>query len=96
MHWMVRWTAASRYHAPRNAPGHVISSMPTIFFCQRVDAGEDTEIAPYAAEAPEEFFAVVSEYHFSAPHLLARAMPQVAAHLERFYGPSPFAASVQR
>lgn len=65
-------------------------------FCQRVDAGEDTEIDPYAAEAPDEFFAVVSEYHFSAPQLLARVMPDVAAQLTRFYGPSPFAASAQR
>lgn len=65
-------------------------------FCQRVDAGQDTEIDPYAAEAPEEFFAVVSEYHFSAPRVLLRTMPQVALHLERLYGRSPFADSVQR
>ncbi|MCC8496118.1 zinc-dependent peptidase [Xanthomonas hortorum pv. gardneri] len=65
-------------------------------FCQRVDAGEDTEIDPYAAEAPEEFFAVVSEYHFSAPQVIARVMPDVAAQLTRFYGPSPFASSAQR
>ena len=56
-------------------------------FCVQVDAGHETLIDPYAAEAPEEFFAVVSEYHFSAPGLLAEAMPQVAAHLRRFYGP---------
>ncbi|WP_127169451.1 M90 family metallopeptidase [Xanthomonas sp. BRIP62415] len=65
-------------------------------FCQCVDAGQDTEIDPYAAEAPDEFFAVVSEYHFSAPQLLARVMPDVAAQLTRFYGPSPFASSAQR
>ncbi|MBB3835193.1 hypothetical protein FHR55_003437 [Xanthomonas arboricola] len=65
-------------------------------FCQRVDAGHYTEIDPYAAEAPEEFFAVVSEYHFSAPHVLERAMPAVAAHLTRVYGPSPFASAAQR
>ena len=58
-------------------------------FCVEVDAGRQTAIDPYAAEAPEEFFAVVSEYHFSAPGLLAETMPQVAAHLARFYGPSP-------
>jgi Mlc titration factor MtfA (ptsG expression regulator) len=58
-------------------------------FCERVDAGGDTAIDPYAAEAPEEFFAVTSEYHFSAPALLAREMPEVAAHLRRFYGESP-------
>lgn len=61
-------------------------------FCQRVDAGHDTEIDPYAAEAPEEFFAVVSEYHFSAPQVLQRVMPEVAAHLVSVYGPSPFAS----
>ncbi|WP_454832194.1 M90 family metallopeptidase [Pseudoxanthomonas wuyuanensis] len=58
-------------------------------FCQTVDAGEETAIDPYAAEAPEEFFAVVTEYHFSAPRLLKNAMPEVAAHLRRFYGPPP-------
>ena len=61
-------------------------------FCARVDAGEETEIDPYAAEAPEEFFAVASEYHFSAPALLAEQMPAVAAHLRRFYGDSPIPA----
>lgn len=55
-------------------------------FCEQVDRGEDTAIDPYAAEAPEEFFAVVSEYHFSAPALLQQQMPCVAAHLRRFYG----------
>ena len=54
-----------------------------------VDAGRDTTIDGYAAEAPEEFFAVCTEYHFSAPDLLHTAMPSVAAHLARFYGPSP-------
>lgn len=60
-------------------------------FCARVDAGEATPIDDYAAEAPEEFFAVASEYHFSAPALLAAELPRVAAHLQRFYGPSPLA-----
>lgn len=60
-------------------------------FCARVDAGHDTAIDAYAAEAPEEFFAVASEYHFSAPEVLEQEMPAVAAHLRRFYGPSPFA-----
>ena len=60
-------------------------------FCTRVDAGEETPIDAYAAEAPEEFFAVTTEYHFSDPALLAREMPAVASHLLRFYGPSPIA-----
>jgi Mlc titration factor MtfA (ptsG expression regulator) len=57
-----------------------------------VDAGRDTAIDGYAAEAPEEFFAVCSEYHFSAPQLLRAQMADVAAHLARFYGPSPMDA----
>jgi Mlc titration factor MtfA (ptsG expression regulator) len=60
-------------------------------FAEQVDRGRHTDIDPYAADSPEEFFAVVSEYHFSDPSLLREAMPRVAAHLARFYGPSPFA-----
>ena len=51
-----------------------------------VDAGRRTRIDAYAAEAPEEFFAVCTEYHFSDPATLRRAMPKVAVHLERLYG----------
>lgn len=58
-------------------------------FVAAVEAGRDTGIDAYAAEAPEEFFAVCSEYHFSDPRALAHALPGVAAHLARFYGPSP-------
>lgn len=61
-------------------------------FGARVARRRQTGIDPYAAEAPEEFFAVCSEYHFSDPALLARELPAVARQLERLYGPSPFAA----
>lgn len=54
-----------------------------------VQNGQETAIDGYAAEAPEEFFAVCSEYHFSDPRTLRAAMPTVAAHLQRFYGASP-------
>jgi Mlc titration factor MtfA (ptsG expression regulator) len=54
-----------------------------------VDGGGEVGIDPYAAEAPEEFFAVCSEYHFTDPALLREVFPQVAGHFERFYGPSP-------
>jgi Mlc titration factor MtfA (ptsG expression regulator) len=60
-------------------------------FGTRVDARRRTAIDPYAAEAPEEFFAVCTEYHFSDPALLRKEFPDVAAHLAKFYGPSPFA-----
>jgi MtfA peptidase len=56
-----------------------------------LDRDEEPTIDPYAASAPEEFFAVVSEYHFAAPDVLAAEMPAVAAHLREFYGPSPLA-----
>ncbi|SFK47485.1 M90 family metallopeptidase [Lysobacter sp. cf310] len=59
-------------------------------FVDEVDSGRETLIDPYAAEAPEEFFAVATEYHFSDPALLREAMPEIAAQLRRFYGPSPF------
>ncbi len=58
-------------------------------FVRDVDARRDTGIDAYAAEAPEEFFAVCSEYHFSDPARLRDAMPAVAGHLERLYGSSP-------
>ena len=57
----------------------------------RVDRGKRTPIDDYAAESPDEFFAVATEYHFSAPERLRRAYPAVADHLARLYGPSPFA-----
>lgn len=52
-----------------------------------VARGAANGIDPYAAQSPEEFFAVVSEYHFSTPDILAARMPAVAAHLRRLYGP---------
>lgn len=58
-----------------------------------VESGAEPAIDPYAAESPDEFFAVVSEYHFSAPDRLREVLPDVAAELEAFYGPSPFAAA---
>jgi len=54
-----------------------------------VERGRDTLIDPYAAESADEFFAVVSELHFSDPATLREAMPAVAGLLERYYGPSP-------
>lgn len=51
-----------------------------------VDRGRDTFIDPYAAESADEYFAVVSELHFSDPKGLARSAPRVAALLGRFYG----------
>ena len=51
----------------------------------------DTAIDPYAAENPAEFFAVTSEYFFSAPDLLVKAFPVVYAQLALFYRQDPLA-----
>lgn len=54
-----------------------------------VARGRDTLIDPYAAESADEFFAVVSELHWSQPALLRRADAAVADLLEAYYGVSP-------
>ena len=54
-------------------------------FCARQDRGEDTEIDPYAAESPAEFFAVLSEVFFADPLLLQQDYPAVYAQFARFY-----------
>ncbi len=55
----------------------------------RVERGEDPPIDPYAGEAPEEFFAVSSEYFFELPEVLAQAYPAVYDQLRRFYRQDP-------
>ena len=54
-------------------------------FVARVDAGEDTEIDPYAAESPAEFFAVFTEAFFELPDVLSAEYPAVYEHLSRFF-----------
>ncbi|MBU0809047.1 zinc-dependent peptidase [Pseudomonas sp. MIL19] len=53
--------------------------------------GRETAIDPYAAENPAEFFAVTSEYFFSAPDQLAESFPAVYAQLALFYRQDPLA-----
>jgi Mlc titration factor MtfA (ptsG expression regulator) len=54
-----------------------------------VRRGEATQIDEYATTNPGEYFAVVSELHFSDPTRLQRAEPAVASLLHAYYGPSP-------
>ena len=61
-------------------------------FCERVDRGEETAIDPYAATAPAEFFAVLSEVFFEQPALLLHEYPEVYAELVTFYGQTPHTA----
>ncbi len=55
------------------------------------DSEAETAIDPYAAENPAEFFAVTSEYFFTAPDLLDEAYPAVYAQLRAFYRQDPLA-----
>lgn len=57
--------------------------------CRRVERGEHTALDPYATEAPEEFFAVMSEHFFETPGLLKREYPAVYEQLKRFYRQDP-------
>ena len=62
-------------------------------FCARVDTaeerGEDTELDPYAAENPGEFFAVMSESFFEAPDVLRNTYPALYEQFGRFYRQDP-------
>ena len=52
---------------------------------QALAAGESTLIDPYAATNPAEFFAVASEYFFTAPDQLKNASLEVYQQLALFY-----------
>lgn len=65
-------------------------------FCRRVDAGEETLIDPYASEAPEEFFAVLSENFFGMPALVAQEYPAIYALLCRYYRQDPLSRKRQK
>ena len=54
-------------------------------FCDRVEAGEETLIDPYGAEAPEEFFAVAVEAFFVAPVEMKKEQPALYRLLSDFF-----------
>ncbi len=60
------------------------------------DPHAHTAIDPYAAENPAEFFAVTSEYFFSAPDVLHEAYPDVYRQLAAFYRQDPLTRLQQR
>jgi Mlc titration factor MtfA (ptsG expression regulator) len=53
--------------------------------CLQVAKGEKAYINPYAATSPAEFFAVASEYFFTAPDILKDCCPAVHRQLVLFY-----------
>lgn len=70
---------------------HWINTLDTAWmrFCERVDAGEDTLIDPYGAEAVEEFFAVAVEAFFVAPAAMRAEEPAMYALLAGFFKQDP-------
>lgn len=56
---------------------------------RRVEAGEAVELDTYALEDPGEFFAVASEYFFTAPAILRREFPAVYEQLALYYRQRP-------
>jgi len=60
-------------------------------FCACVDCDEPTDIDPYAAESPAEFFAVLSEVFFADPLVLRDEYPAVYEQFTRFYRQDPAA-----
>lgn len=57
----------------------------------QVEFGLNPTINAYAATDPAEFFAVSSEYFFTAPALLHRHFPRVYQQLKLFYRQDPLA-----
>jgi len=58
-------------------------------FTERVDAGEETLVDPYGAEAIEEFFAVSAEVFFVAPRELRAEEPTLYELLAVFFRQHP-------
>lgn len=59
----------------------------------RVDHHHHTCIDPYAATSPAEFFAVISEYFFSAPEILHTHFADVYEQLRLYYRQNPLLRS---
>ena len=60
-------------------------------FRRRVERHQHTEIDPYAAESPGEFFAVLTEAFFETPDAVKRSYPGVYGQLSAFYRQDPAA-----
>ncbi|RXZ42098.1 zinc-dependent peptidase [Crenobacter cavernae] len=60
-------------------------------FNAMLDAGREHWLDPYAAEHPAEFFAVLSESFFEAPHWVRDDFPALYRQLSLFYRQDPAA-----
>lgn len=55
----------------------------------RLAAGLPTDLRPYGATNPAEFFAVATEAFFERPEVLRQQRPELYRQLEEFYGWTP-------
>ena len=60
-------------------------------FADAVETGDETDLDPYAATDPAEFFAVMSEAFFTGPALVYRDFRPAYAELVEFYRQDPLA-----
>ena len=58
-------------------------------FSERVVCGHETVLDPYAAESPDEFFAVASEAFFVTPRALKAEQPALYRLLASHYRQDP-------
>jgi Mlc titration factor MtfA (ptsG expression regulator) len=58
-------------------------------FCERVVCGHETVLDPYAAESPDEFFAVGTEAFFVTPRALGEEQPALYRLLASYYRQDP-------
>lgn len=74
-------------HIPREEWHEVFSASYRRFLrlASRRKTARRLRIDSYAAESPEEFFAVTSEVYVDAPDLLREALPEVFGLLHRYY-----------
>jgi Mlc titration factor MtfA (ptsG expression regulator) len=65
-------------------------------FCRQIESGAEPPIDSYAAESPEEFFAVTSEAFFDIPATLQLHYPSIYRQLSAFYRQDPLARAAAR
>lgn len=84
-------TAGLEFADPATEHGRWVNALADEYeqFAARVDAGEETFVDPYGAEAVEEFFAVASEAFFVAPSELLDEEPRTYALLQSFFKQDP-------
>ncbi len=56
---------------------------------QKISYFDHSYINPYAGTDPAEFFAVISEYFFTAPEILDQYCPEVYQQLQQYYRQDP-------